>query len=231
MIPAQKTRRVAFDTECGGAGELQCTTHALLSVGCAVYDAEGVLQTFHQLILPEPGLIISPEAVAVNGYSRERWEAGGAMSEGLALVRLVAWLAQLAIDDAKLVAVAHNAGHDRGFLMAALDRKGNGWREAWEKLISRRWRCSCAALGYLQDAGVLPDEDGASLDALTALRTGQDLQHVKAVRGTHSADYDARQCLEGYEWLLKLGKHAVEWPPEDGTPAGSCARLSMVQIN
>lgn len=225
MIPAQKSRRVAFDTECGGAGETQCTTHALLSIGAAAYDRDGVLQTFHQLILPEPGLIISPEAVVVNGYSLEKWREGGAMSEGLALVRLVAWLAQLASDDAKLVGVAHNVGHDKGFIMAALDRKGNGWREAWEKLISRRWRCSCAALGYLQDAGVLPDEDGASLDALTALRTGQDLQHVKDVRGTHRADYDARQCLEGYEWLLRIVDHAADLavesapPPEGGTPA------------
>lgn len=207
-----KTRRVAFDTECGGAGETQCTTHALLSVGCAVYDAEGVLQTFHQLILPEPGLIISPEAVAVNGYDREKWLAQGATDEAAACIRLLNWTMRLWMDlrksvplddEVKLTALAHNAGHDKGFLTAALKRQG--WEGEWERIMSRRWRCSCAALGYLQDAGRLPAEGGASLDNLIALRTGQALEHVKAVRGTHRADYDARQCLEGYEWLLMQG--------------------------
>lgn len=236
-----KTRRVAFDTETGGVGEKQCTTHALLSIGAAVYDRDGVLQTFHQLVLPEPGLIIDPGAVAVNGYSPEKWQAGGAMNEVRALIRLWHWLARFTTDVRKLTAVAHNAGHDCGFLMAAVARQAANypdvaWMESWEQMVSRRWRCSCAALGYLQDAGALPEEEGASLDALTALRTGKPLAHVKALRGTHRADYDARECLEGYEWLLKLGKHAVHSdrvfeiatralgsiePPEGGTPASA----------
>lgn len=204
----------AIDTETGGAGELECTTHALLSIGAAVDLQDGTRRTFHTYVLPAPGLIISPGAVAVNGYSPDRWIDNGAVSEREALQRLIHWIIRWWVNrgewaaDQKVTLVAHNAGHDRGFLTAAIARRG--LLDEWESLVSRRWRCSCALLGALQDAGRLSAEHGASLDNLTALRTGTDIKTVKARRGIHTADMDAIQCLDGYQWmlgLLKLSPH------------------------
>ena len=203
----------AIDTETGGAGELECTTHALLSIGAAVDLQDGTRRTFHTYVLPDPGimgLIISDGAVAVNGYSPDLWREKEAVSEREALQRLINWIIRWWVNrgewaaDQKVALVAHNAGHDRGFLTAAIDRCG--LRDEWESLVSRRWRCSCALLGALQDAGRLSAEHGASLDNLTALRTGTDIETVKARRGIHTADMDAIQCLDGYHWMLGLLK-------------------------
>lgn len=195
---------VAVDTETGGAGETQCTTHALLSIGCAAYDAQGYLHTFHQLVLPEPRLKIHPEAVAVNGYDRDKWMKLGAAVESWACIRLLNWIIMRFNQGGKvkLTGLSHNAGHDKGFIEAMLTRQG--WRREWEETVSRRWRCSCAALGFLQDAGLLPAAGGASLDNLTALRTGDTIDNVRAARGIHTADHDALQCLDGYRWLMTL---------------------------
>lgn len=197
---------VAIDTETGGAGETECMTHALLSIGAyALHPVTGQVFTFHQLVFPRPGLIVSPGAVAVNGYSREKWIAGKAVEEDVAVIRFFSWLAWVAgamgCVDGKLTALAHNSGHDRGFLSAAFGRYGL-LEELEYSVLSRRWRCSCAALGLAQDAGVVSGEYGASLDALTALRTGKSLEEVKAERGVHAANIDARLCWEGYAWLL-----------------------------
>ena len=196
---------VAIDTETGGAGETQCTTHALLSIGCAAYTAQGYLHTFHQLVLPEPRLKIHPEAVAVNGYDRDKWMKLGAAVESWACIRLLDWLKSFAARHCiklPLTCVAHNAGHDKGFIEAMFIRQG--WRTEWNEIISRRWRCSCAALGFLQDAGTMPESGGAGLDNLTALRTGDTIENVRAARGIHTADHDALQCLDGYRWLMTL---------------------------
>lgn len=197
---------VSIDLETGGAGELQCITHAVLSLGAAV-TINGTEQSFHELIHPYPGLLIDPEAVKVNGYSPREWALRGARPESEAAMRFLNWLASVLAKseraggaaDQKLTFVAHNAGHDRGFLSAMMQRQGK--LETMKEMVHRRWRCSCAALGYLQDAGKVDADPGASLDALTSLRTGAPMDKVKADRGRHDALHDARRCLAGYEWM------------------------------
>ena len=78
---------VAIDTETGGVGELQCRTHALLSVGMymRIGDEE---RKFGVYVRPAPGLLIDPGAVRVNGYSPEVWERMGAVDEPVAAMRV-----------------------------------------------------------------------------------------------------------------------------------------------
>jgi len=201
-----KNTIIAVDTETGGAGELQCRSHALLSIGAYYLTPEGGPPVkFHQLILPEEHLKMEPEAVAVNGYDREVWKMGGAVDEARAILRFLNWLAmaKAVLRDGKLQLVAHNAGHDRGFINAAFNRYSLlDTLEGDDGLISRRWRCSCALMGSLQDVGILPREGGASLDNLTALRLGVGIDSVKAMRKVHTADLDAELCWRGYDWML-----------------------------
>lgn len=219
-----KENLIAVDTECGDAGPQNCESAALLSIGGAAFvpcGAERKLVTFQRLVIPEPGLRIEPGAVEVNGYSRERWAERGAVPEGGAVKEWIQWVAGVAFQcgEERAVMLAHNAGHDSGFLMAALRRQG--FVGEWEAVASRRWRCSCAVLGAAQDVGLVPGEMGASLDALTALRTGVTLEEAKAARGIHDADGDAELCLLGYEWLLGVMRGVK--PPKGGTPTGEGA--------
>lgn len=202
---------VAVDTETGGAGERQCMSHALLSIGAFVELPDGQARTFHQLVWPRPDLIIEPEALAVNGYSRTKWQDEKAEEERIAVIRFFAWLMETRslLKVPKLTLVAHNVGHDRGFVEAAFER----WQllEEFQSVVSRRWRCSCSLLGSLQDAWVVPGGMGASLDALNALRLGGTLDGAKAARGVHRADDDAKACWLGYRWLLgKLHRGGAE---------------------
>lgn len=198
---------IAVDTETGGAGELQCASHALLSIGAffEIPDGSAPLK-FHQLIIPPAHLKIDPGAVAVNGYDPEVWRLGAAVPEEVAIIRFLNWLgmAKAVLHNGKLDMVAHNAGHDRGFIAAAFARYGLlDSLEGDSGLTSRRWRCSCALMGSLQDAGILPPDGGASLDNMTALRLGLPRDEVRRMRAVHSADVDAELCWRGYQWMMR----------------------------
>jgi hypothetical protein len=219
---------LAIDTETGGAGERQCLTHALLSVGLfapPVPGDRGPGVCFERFILPHPGLKIDLGAVAVNGYSVDRWEKAAALAEGNALTRLVGELAMLRAARPgveKFTMVAHNAGHDRGFLECALER--HGLLDHWQGLVSRRWECSMAAFGFAQRSGIVPAGESASLDALTAARLGITVEEAAARRGGHGALKDAELCWHGYAWLLEQGNFAgsprwLTFPRRDAIPA------------
>ena len=198
---------IAIDTETGGAGETQCMTHALLSVGmyAELPDGAGGVRefSFHQLIIPEMGLRVDDEARRVNGFTLTKWRDGGAVNESVAMMRALNWISMVYAFGGveapqKLQMVAHNAGHDRGFFHAALER--HRMLPTVLELVSRRWECSCAALGFWRRATATPGE--CSLDALTALRTKSTVEAVKAARGVHTADADALECYRGYQWML-----------------------------
>lgn len=219
---------VAIDTETGGAGELQCTTHALLSVGAyiSLTDAAGAPRplTFHQLILPEPHLKIEEEARAVNGYNYADWKRRGAVDEHTALMRFLNWTAMVYAvagmqGGEKLQFLSHNVGHDRGFLYAGLTR--TGMLGTLSEMVSRRWECSCAALGYWRRKYGIPG--GCSQDDLVALQTGVSLEAVKKNRGVHRADDDALICYYGYQWLQVATPADVLWPEDAEQQAAAAA--------
>ena len=186
-----QTNLIAIDTETGGAGERQCCSHALLSVALA-----GSHRSMDVYVLPEPGLIIDPRAAAVNGYGAASWEELGAVPEHRAVATIIDWLAAEAeATGAVVTPVAHNAGHDRGFIEAAMDRQGR-LRE-WNDLVSRRWRCSCAVMRAAMDAGIIA-EGYASLDDLS-----QAAGMARREKGAaHVATDDAYRCRTGYLWLV-----------------------------
>lgn len=212
---------VAIDTETGGAGPTQCRSHALLSVGAytRIVDRTGQLRVldFHAYILPEAPLRVEDEAARVNGYTLARWHACGAVNEHTAMMRFINWLAGVlaAADAPRLTAVAHNAGHDQGFLEAALIR--TGMLGTVREMMIRRWECSCAALGFHRRKYHIPG--GCSLDDLTALRLNQPVEIVKQRRGIHEADDDARECWMGYRWLC--GMPAQMWESQEESLAHS----------
>lgn len=219
-VPAALPPLVAIDTETGGAGELECHDHALLSVGAylSLTDAKGAPRplTFHQLILPEPHLKIKEESRLVNGYTYADWKNRGAVDEHTALMRFINWTGMVYAvagmqGGEKLQFLSHNVGHDRGFLYAGLKR--TGMLDTLGEMVSRRWECSCAALGYWRRRYEMPG--GCSLDDLVSLATGDSLEAVKKSRGVHRADEDARRCYYGYKWLQVATPADVLWPEDE----------------
>lgn len=213
---------VGLDVETGG---LDPAADALLSVGIYCGPCAGkewqTGREWAQLILPEPGLWIDPEAAKKNGYSPEEWERRGAVSESVALVRLIEVLERWMVEEGTVwgVAVAHLAGHDEGFLRTALRRQG--LEGTWEQVMRRGWRCSCATFRAVMDAGLLP-ETGASLDALNAARL------LPRRTGIHKAEEDARLAYDGYVWLLGLigGRGKMEQEGTGREPGGSASEES-----
>lgn len=193
---------VGVDTETGG---LHCETDALLSVGIFTMLPGEVPFSLVVYIVPNPGLRMDPEALLVNGYTEEKWRARGAVVECVGVMRVLGFLSEIRRKVGKrLSLVAHNAGFDGGFLGAAFERyEALPLLHGDDGVASRRWECSCATLGAVRRAGLLPP-GGCSLDDLVAVRTGTPLLVVKEQRGTHAADVDARVCWHGYQWLLEL---------------------------
>ncbi len=175
---------VAIDTETGG---LVPGYHALLQLAAVPsWDAE----PFCIYIWPS-GLEVDPEAARKNGYSPERWEERGAVRLPDALILFWEWLQKAPVPNRQLLPLAHNAGFDRGFIDASYAYVGR------TNPLGHRWRCSQAALAYLQDAGVL-NPPSLSLDALAGL-CGLQREGVE-----HHALEDARLCMSAYHWLIGL---------------------------
>lgn len=187
---------VAIDVETGG---FDPGVHALLSVAVHAGDMAngftGQKLEHAQCLWPEKEYVVEASAAEVNGYTVEAWEKQGAVNEAVALVRLIEvltnWLRTEGAE--RCVMVAHGVAFDQGFLYAALRR--HQLEEAWERIVRKRWRCSCATLSAMMDAGLLP-EGKAGLDDLNALRP------LPRRTGTHDAGEDARLCFDGYVWLI-----------------------------
>lgn len=199
---------VAIDTETGGAGPNQCETHAMIQLGAYYRTADGTGHRFCVSILPAARLIIDPRAAAVNGYSPEEWERRSAVSEQVAVIRFFQFILEarwrLDSPDRRIRFLAHNAGHDQGFLNSMLDRCGfmdevyapRDILATSDAPAAARWQCSQSAMGLLRDAGII-DTPGVSLDDGVAWMTGRAKAEVVAARGTHDAGADAESA-----WLL-----------------------------
>lgn len=80
---------LVIDTE---TGSLDPSTGALLDIAAVELRDGEISRTFRRRILPEPGLVIEPEAVACNGYSAERWAELGAVNEVDAILDFLVFL-------------------------------------------------------------------------------------------------------------------------------------------
>lgn len=80
---------LVIDTE---TGSLDPSTGALLDIAAVELRDGEISRTFRRRILPEPGLLIEPEAVACNAYSAERWAELGAVNEVDAILDFLVFL-------------------------------------------------------------------------------------------------------------------------------------------
>ena len=180
----KKTHLVAIDTETGG---LIPGYHALLQLAAVPsWEAE----PFNVWIWPDSHEI-DPESVAVSGYSPDAWREKKAVRLATALELFREWLEKAPVEPWKLAPLAHNAGFDRGFIDSAFRFCGR------KSPLGHRWRCSQATLAFLQDAGVLP-AGNTSLNALAGLCG------LPRASEAHDALEDARICMAGYHWMMRL---------------------------
>ena len=138
---------IAIDTETGGTNPRR---HALLSIGAATLAGA----RFHRYILPIAGAEIEPAAAAVNGYTREKWAARGAVGLSTAMLEFREWLKVQKKGGAR-VPLAHNASFDRMYQRsfalsthrfapdAGLPHAHWPWRSA------HFWRGPAGAVGHL----------------------------------------------------------------------------------
>lgn len=177
---------IATDTETGG---LYPSLHALLSIG-AVCSWEP-RETFGIYILPEPGKIITPEAIAKNGYTPELWEQSGAVTLAEAMTAYCSWLAARLAEQPEARMLAHGTAFDRGFLEEAARLTGH-------TLPGRHsWRDSMTLFGEVMDLGLVP-HGPASLERLGELSGYWPAGQRPAV---HDPLDDSIACLEGHTWL------------------------------
>lgn len=186
MIP-DLSSIIAIDTETGG---LDPARDALLSIGACTITG----QRFQRYIWPHrqwwrlgQRCLVHPRAAEVNGYHPETWENYGAVELREAMCDFADWLSERKKEGAR-VALAHNAGHDRSFLVQA-ER-----RTSIDLHLCHRWECSLAVFRWEMRCGTVP-RGPASLDALC------DLAGIHRPP-LHETLADADSCLEGYRWLL-----------------------------
>jgi DNA polymerase III epsilon subunit-like protein len=165
---------LAIDIETGGQSSAQ---NPLLQIG--LYNPETKAPT-SIYIKPTEGLIITPQAAAVNGWP-ESHKGKEVLSEQDGITRFVRLLEALKPD----YLLAHNAPFDYTFLREVAARNGLGLRP--------RCLCTMTTAYVLRDMGGLPVKN-INLDSLLA-ELAPDFKRSK----THDAGEDAEACWVVWE--------------------------------
>lgn len=199
LEPVDISNLVAIDFETGG---LTPWVHPPLQLAAVTAGGE----EFNCYILPPKNAIMEAEALAVNGYTRESWEALGAVPVAVAGSRLWDWLYQVTMEKHggnRLVPLAHNATFDRAFLTAMMQKAE--YSADWSReVLDYHWECSSSLMAALRRARLL--WPGKTKLAILRELSGYPMD------GQHDALSDAKACLHGYRWLLELVRtgHIVE---------------------
>jgi ribonuclease T len=189
---------VVIDIESAG---FNATTDALLEIAAVTVnmDDQGWLipdQCLHFHVEPFPGSLLQPEALAFNGIDPTN-PLRGAVSEYVALHEIFKMVRKGIKDRGcnRAIIVAHNAGFDHGFLMAAAGRAG----------LKRN-----------------PFHPFATFDtaALSGLVLGQTVLAKACMAGgiafdasqAHSALYDTERTSELFCELVNRWKRLGGWP-------------------
>ena len=198
---------VVIDVESAG---FNAATDALLEIAAVTLtmDQQGWLmpdQTLHYHVEPFPGAILQPEALAFNGIDPTN-PLRGAVSEYEALHEIFKMVRKGIKDQGcnRAIIVAHNAGFDHGFLMAAAERAG----------LKRN-----------------PFHPFATFDtaALSGLVLGQTVLAKACAAGgipfdsreAHSALYDTERTAELFCELVNRWKRLGGWPVPPLESAGN----------
>lgn len=189
---------VVIDVESAG---FNAATDALLEIAAVTLnmDEEGWLvpdQTLHFHVEPFPGSLLQPEALAFNGIDPSN-PLRGAVSEYEALHEIFKMVRKGIKDQGcnRAVIVAHNAGFDHGFMMAAAER-ANLKRNPFHPFAT----FDTAALSGL----VL----GQTVLAKACAAGGIEFDSRQA----HSALYDTERTAELFCELVNRWKRLGGWP-------------------
>ncbi len=189
---------VVIDVESAG---FNAATDALLEIAAVTLnmDEEGWLvpdQTLHFHVEPFPGSLLQPEALAFNGIDPSN-PLRGAVSEYEALHEIFKMVRKGIKDQGcnRAVIVAHNAGFDHGFMMAAAER-ANLKRNPFHPFAT----FDTAALSGL----VLGQTVLAKACAVGGIEFDS--------RQAHSALYDTERTAELFCELVNRWKRLGGWP-------------------
>lgn len=149
--PLHQVDGIVVDTETGGPlrGVSSC---ALLEVAAVAIDRQrraiGTVELpdgralpgrWAMRILPDPGLLVTTGAIALNGYDRDLWRRSGAQPEASVLAAFGSW-ARAVMPALRIDWIAHNATFDREYLDAAWERSMAGHPPPWPD--RHGWACS-----------------------------------------------------------------------------------------
>ena len=168
------------DTETGG---FDASRHALLEVAVVRVDPR-TLEERGRLVArvrPAPGLVVDPEAAAVNGYTPEEWATAPTEAEALPAVAAMLRGAMFA---------GQNPAFDRDFLRAAFDRAHLSWPAGDYHLLD------VASLAW--PLVVRGDVDSVSLRKVSAW------MGLPPLAGHHRAEADIDRTIEVYRRLLEI---------------------------
>lgn len=182
---------IAYDSETGG---FRPGKHALLSMAARTsWDSE----PFSVHLWPADGYTVEPEAAEKNGFTIALWRERGAVTLLEGMDQFKRWLTARLLEKEGARMLAHNSGHDSGFLDEAQAITGI------RLPIRHSWRCSMQKLNFLMDLDIIP-QGRATLDRLGTL---SGLWPEGCRPAVHEAGHDAEACLHGYLWLLeRVGK-------------------------
>lgn len=103
--------------------------HEIIDIGVILTDLEGEeIDRLFLRIMPEHPERASPEAVAVNGFSVERWRELDALSTDSAVEKILE-LHRSAANGRRVLMVAHNSQFDAAFVDALLRSSGHSRSE------------------------------------------------------------------------------------------------------
>lgn len=115
-VPAnrQQTRVVWIDTETGGSNH---NFHPVIEIGAVMTDSSSrrIISRFETKLDVPIGMLVNPEAAAINGYTPELWR--GAPSNYKGMQMFLEWL-----PDDVFIAAGYNHAFDRRFIRVACER-------------------------------------------------------------------------------------------------------------
>jgi len=172
---------VVIDTETGG---LDATEHSILSLAAVVW-MDGSIEGKFQVVVKEPNMCVTLEALRINGFTKEILD-----TEGVSPVTAVHALQNFLLTHdlrSRVTLAGHNVGFDLGFLKRLYRLAGMSTKE-YESRFSHRSLCTQTLALGLEAAGRC-DFKGTGLNALCeyfsiVIREG-------GVHGRHDALEDA----------------------------------------
>lgn len=153
-----RKRLVVIDTETGG---LDCTIHSILSLAAVIWN-DGNIEAKFQVIIREPQMSTTFEALRVNGFTHEIIE-----NEGVSALTAVQSLQNFFLANdvrSRITLAGHNVAFDVGFLKRLYRLAGISEKE-YRKMFSYRVLCTQTAALLLEAAGRC-DFKSTSLNAL-----------------------------------------------------------------